>query len=324
MKNNIKTDGIYLPDQLRAKEKEILMEDFIELVFAAGSVLPISTRLPSGIRGYEYKIKTNIGMSKIIENASTDIPMVDIDYKAVYAKIVNTANSFSFSNRDIRSAEQGGVPLDLDLLMSSKEAAMVTFNDIIQYGSALHSVVGLYNNPNITEYAVSTVGTGSPNTAWLVGGVAKKTPDQIIADVNGIISSVRILSKNRKRVNKLLLPLEHEAYIATTPRSANSDLTILQFLKANNPRVEFIALPELSKDNLSNHGIKGPDKSSALTGAMMVAMSVSVDTVEVQLTMPYTIYKPQDEKLGKVVYTEMEHGGCEVKKPYAFAYGKNI
>lgn len=317
-------DDVFFHKELRALEKEVLETDYPEMVFANGSILPISTELPEGTKSFSYKIRNKLGMSKIIENPADDLPRVGIDYKEVIGKIHVMGNEFGFSFRDIRSAKLANAPLESDLMFSSKEASMLKFNEVIQFGDPSYDIVGLYNNPNITEYAVSTVGTGTPSTLWLENGVAVKTGDQIIADVNGIIRSVTITSKNTKRVNKVLLPLEHYTYIAATPRTTTSDATILGWLEANNPNVQFVGLNELEKERLTENGILGPDGVSALEGAMMVAMTVAKDTVKIHNPMPHKFHKAYQLGLEMITPTEMEFGGCDIRKPFAFAYGKNI
>ena len=183
-----KEDAHFLAEELLRIKKQVIETEYPEMPFANGDILPISTELPEGTKYYEYKIYNKLGMAKIIANPADDLPRTDIEVKKVAGKIVEIGNQFGYSFKDIRSASLTGTPLKSDLQMNAKEQAYRKFDELIQYGDAAHNIVGLYNNSNITEYAVSTVGTGSPNTAWLVSGVATKTADQIIADINGFVN----------------------------------------------------------------------------------------------------------------------------------------
>jgi hypothetical protein len=317
-------DDVFFQSELKQTEKQIIQTDYPELQFAQGNIIPLSNEFPAGTEFYSYRVFNKLGVSKIIANNADDLPRVGVDYKEIAGKVVATANEFALTFRDIRKSSIAKRSLRNELMFSSKEAAMTLLNETIQYGNSVHNLPGLYNNDNVTEYAVSTVGSGTPNTLWLDNGFAVKTPDQIIADVNGLIRSVIVLSKGKKRPNMVLLPLEHYTHIVSTPRSGTSETTILQWLERNNPGVRFIGVEELNKERLTEKGILGPDGVSALTGAMMMALTVALDTVKAHFPMPYTLQPTYQIGLEMRTPTEMEHGGTDIKKPYAFAYGKNI
>ena len=317
-------DDIFLNNELRRIEKAIIDVDYPDMPFATGKIIPISTELPAGTKWYSYKIRNKLGMSKVIANPADDLPRVGIDYKEVAGKIINIGNEFGYTFKDIRASKVANKPLESDLMFSSKEANMLLFDNVLQYGDAFSNILGLYNNPNVTEYAVGTGGTGSPNTLWISAGVGVKTADQIIADICGLIRSVVVTSKGIKKVNRLLMPLEHHTYITQTPRSAVSDKTIFDWVKSVNPGVEFIPLHSLEKTNLTANGILGPDGVSALTGSMMVAMSVSIDSIRAHNPLVHTLHPMYQKGLELITPTEMEFGGVDIKKPIGFAYAKNI
>jgi len=316
-------DDAFLSRELQKIERDVIKTDYPDMPFAEGKIIPFSRELPPGIETYVYRISNILGMSKIISNNANDLPRVDIDFKEVIGKIVNSGNEFAYTFRDIRSAKVAGRSLSSELMVSSKEASTRLFNETIQYGDTIHGMIGLYNNPNVTEFAVSTVGSGSPNTAWYVAGIATKTPDQIIADVTSFIISIRTVSKGTRRANLILLPLEHHAHLATTPRSANSDTTILGWLEKTNPTVKFMAVEELNITRLTAKGILGP-AGGALTGSMMMALTIAKDTIKCHLPMPYKVQPTYQIGLEMITPTEMEFGGVDIRKAYAFAYAKNI
>lgn len=316
-------DDVFLERELRQVEKKVLETDYRALEFANGSILPITNELPAGTRFYSYSIRNKLGLAKIIANPADDSPRVDIDYKEVAGRVHNAGASFGYSRRDLRSARIAKRSLDADKAQSAKEAQMTLFNQIIPFGDSTYNIIGLFNNPNITEYAVSTVGTGTPNTLWLEGAVAVKTPDQIIADVCGFINSIKQNSKKTQLVNRLLLPLTHLDHISCA-RIPDTNITILQYLKGIFPRVDFRGLTELQEAELTENDIKGPDGVSALTGSMMVAMNVNERNVKVHEPMPFTIHPAQMKGLEIVKETEHEIGGTDVRKPLGFSYGKNI
>lgn len=318
-----KEDDTFLENELIQAEKTALKVDYPTKKFANGSILPISTELPEGTEYYKYKIFDILGYAKYIANPADDLPRVGIDVKEVMGKIYNSGNEFAWTFKDIRAARLARRSLDSELLISAKDAHMNLFNVTIPFGNVTYNILGLFNNPNVTEYAVSTVGSGTPNTLWLENGIATKTPDQIIADICGILNSIITVSKETQEPNRLLLPLTHMQHISCTARATNSDTTILEFVQGIFPNVQFIGLSELQQATLTAYGILGPS-GGALTGSMMVAMNVNERNVKVHMPMPFK--KQPSYQLGLSIMSpcEMETGGTDIRKPLGFAYGKNI
>lgn len=318
-----KEDDVFLKSQLIQLEKTILKVDYPPLKFATGKILPISNELPAGTEWYKYKIFDTLGLAKYIANGADDLPRVGLDVKEVMGRILNMANEFAWTFKDMRSAKLAKRNLPSDLIISARDAQMRLFDKTIQFGSAIRNIYGLYNNPNITEYAVSTVGSGTPNTAWLVSGIAKKTPVQIIADICGFLDSIVNTSKETQEANRLLLPLTHLQHIRCTDKSTTSDVSILEKVQGLYPNVRFIGLRQLEKAYLTANGILGPT-GSALTGSMMIAMNVNTQNVKVHQPMPFKKQPSYQKGLEIVNPCESENGGTNIKKPLGFAYGKNI
>ena len=146
-------------------------------------------------------------------------------------------------------------------------------------------------------------GTGS-SKLWV-----NKTADQIIRDVNGVISQVRTQSKDIHRANTVLMPLEQYAYISSAPRSSTTDTTILSFLQANNPGVKFTAVLELD-------GVSGVDK--------MVAGEFSSDNLALEIPMAFRQYSPQQKGLEFEIPCESRFAGVLIFYPLSLAIGDSI
>jgi len=318
-----KEDDTFLKSELIRTKKLALETVYPSLQWANGNMLPISFELPEGTEWYKYKIYNALGLAKYISNGADDLPRVGLDVAEIIAKILNSANEFAWTFKDLRSAKLAGRKLNTRLMSASKRAHMSLFNDTIQFGNAVRNVLGFYNNSNITEYAVSTVGSGTPNTAWLVGGIAKKTPAQIVADICGILNSIENTSKETQLANRLYLPTTHYQHIACTSLSTTDNTKILASVQGIFPNVRFIQVRQLAQAILTANGILGP-AGGALTGSMMIAANVNKETVEVQQPMPYKVQPSYQQGLEIRNPSEMETGGCDIFQPLAFAYGKNI
>lgn len=98
-----------------------------------------------------------------------------------------------------------------------------------------YGTTGLMNNPNVTETTAASNGADSPSTKW-----KDKTPQQILKDVNDLLSAVWASCEYDTDAipNHILLPYEQYNYILTTMVSDLASETIYDFLMKNNAAVK--------------------------------------------------------------------------------------
>lgn len=98
-----------------------------------------------------------------------------------------------------------------------------------------YGTTGLMNNPNVTETTAASNGADSSSTKW-----KDKTPQQILKDVNDLLSAVWASCEYDTDAipNHILLPYEQYNYILTTMVSDLASETIYDFLMKNNAAVK--------------------------------------------------------------------------------------
>lgn len=101
----------------------------------------------------------------------------------------------------------------------------------VYVGLSRYGTTGLVNNPKVIVSTAAPVSTSDTDTVW-----SKKTPDQILADVNNAIVAVWDACGYDLSAmpNHVLIPHEQYNIIATTKVSQYADKTILEFLLDNN------------------------------------------------------------------------------------------
>ena len=174
-------------------------------------------------------------------------------------------------------------------------------------GDTTKGLEGFLNNSNVPAASVANPGAG---TTWAV-----KTPAQILADVNALFAQVFEVTKEVEKADTLLLPTTQWSYIASTPRSDNSDTTILQYLVQNSPYInsadDIKSLPELE------------GAGAAATDRMMV-YTKDIDKVVFHIPMPFRIEQPVRKTLGWEVPAVYKLSGVEFRFPLSAAYGDGI
>ena len=98
-----------------------------------------------------------------------------------------------------------------------------------------YGTTGLMNSPNVTETTAASNGADSSSTKW-----KDKTPQQILKDVNDLLSAVWASCEYDTDAipNHILLPYEQYNYILTTMVSDLASETIYDFLMKNNAAVK--------------------------------------------------------------------------------------
>ena len=100
-------------------------------------------------------------------------------------------------------------------------------NQYTYIGSSDVGAEGLVNNSSVTASNVPNGGGGTPQ--W-----ETKTPDEIILDLGNILIDFNDNTGNVLYPDTLLIPHSSYNYIAQTPRSTNSDTSILDWFLKNN------------------------------------------------------------------------------------------
>lgn len=118
-----------------------------------------------------------------------------------------------------------GKPLTTRKAESARRANDALVNKIAFQGDAEHGILGIFKHPNITKYVLPADGEGSATT-W-----DKKTPVQILRDMNNAVSMIVDITKGVEIPDTILLPIDKYNIIATTLLPDSGGQTILSFFQ---------------------------------------------------------------------------------------------
>lgn len=271
----------------------------------ARALIPVSFDTPRGAKTITYKQYDQLGMAKIVANYAKDFPRVSVLAKEFTSPIKRLGDSYSWTIDDIAAAAMANVALDPKLAAAAKRAILQKENTIAFFGDSATGLPGFLTNANIPLAAATADGAGALST------FVSKSPDQIIRDINALISSIVTVTKEVEQANTVLLPPTTWAQIANTPRSSTSDTTILEFLKSQHPEIT------LWEQLLS--------LETAGTGAtkMMVAYNRSPDVLQLEVPWDFEQFEADKKGLEYEVPCSSKTGGTIVYYPLAcnFVYG---
>lgn len=133
-----------------------------------------------------------------------------------------------FSLLELESAARVGRPIDEQKLAGLKLKHQMDVDEQVYVGDATLNQTGLLNNTLVTNVANLPNGGGGSST-W-----ANKTPDEILADVNAIITSTWAASAWAVMPNKIGIPPAQFGYISTQKVSTAGNVSILKYVLENN------------------------------------------------------------------------------------------
>lgn len=273
---------------------------------SALEVFPIDRSIPEWAETITYRMFDAYGIAKIISSYADDLPMVGISGKEFASKVKSLGDAYAWSAAEIRAAAATNLPLKAKLATMAKKGHDIAVNEIAWFGDANANLPGFLSNTNIPVYTVPSTGTGS-SKLW-----STKTPDQIIADMSGIVNIVKSQSKSVHRATELWLPDDEYTYISSTPRGTYGADSILKVFQTNNPGVLVRQVLELA-DVATYSGLN-----------VMVAIENTEENLQLVLPMAFKEYPPQPENLAWKVPCESRVGGVVIEYPFAMAIGSGI
>jgi len=271
----------------------------------AFSLIPISAEAPSGATEITWRSFSKYGLAKIIADYAYDFPRVDVFGEENTVKIKDIGVSYGYSIKEIRRAMLAGFDLEARRASVARRAVEEKMNALAWSGDDSHNIQGFLDYPGITEYAVPATGTGS-SKEW-----ADKTADQILTDLNGIVSAITEGTSGKERPNMILMPLGQYNLIRNTRVGSYSDKTIFQFFTENNPDITVDWLTELDEA-----GAGGTDRFMAYTR--------DEEHLTLEIPLMFEQFEPQQKGMEYEVPCYGEFAGVIVYYPLSVAYGDGI
>lgn len=269
-------------------------------------LVPVNSDVNPGAESITYWQYDEVGMAKIIESYSKDFPRVDVRKKQFTSPVKSLGDSYGYSIQDIRKAQMAGTPLEQRRANVARKAIMQLEDQIGSFGDADSGLQGLFTNPNTPELVLAADGAGASKA------FADKTPDQILRDLNLMANTPVENTNGVETVDTLLLPVDQYTFIASTPRSANSDTTILEYFLTKNPFIQNVD----HYYKLAGAGAAGADR--------MFAYRRDPDVMTLEIPQDFEQFPPQEEGMEFNIYCHERFGGIIIYYPLATIYADGI
>ena len=268
----------------------------------AFQVFPVTTDLPKGADSAVQYVYDAVGVAKVISNYADDLPRVDVFATQQVVQVKDLGVSYGYSDKEVANAAFARVNLSASKATKSRRAIDLKINQIAWNGDTANKITGFLNNPNISEYTLATGASG-------LTIFKSKTEKEILKDITEFLQTIADATNEVEQANTLLLAPNAYAHLATT-RLADSDRTLLEFIRQVNP-------------NLTRIMKVGELKGAAADGSdMMVAGYFDPDYIKLEIPERFDQKPAERRNLETVINCTASVAGVTVTIPMAFVTAK--
>lgn len=288
-------------DSIKAQTYDV---EYPELT--ALSILPQTSDADEGANTVTYYSYDKVGLAKIIDNYSTDLPRVDSVGRPSTAQIKGIGDSYGYSVQEMRASRMAGKSLDARKAENARYAIDNKINQIAWKGDEDSGLLGVLSEGQDIPLYVLQAGATSGKTKW-----TEKTADEILADVNGMAKQVARTTKNVERPDTLCVPAEVYMDISTR-RIPDTAITVLKFLLDNAPYIkDVVSTAELDAESVETNPY------AAASGGSGVAFLFKNDAkkLAIENPMPFKQHPVEVRGLESIVNCEARTAGVIVYYP---------
>ncbi len=209
------------------RQLEFIFTQTYDIKFAelkARRFIPTGTSAHPGSTSVTYRQFTEVGRARVGSHKSDKPPRVDVNGLEFSRPVREIEASYGWTFKEIKSAQMANNNLNGRRASACRRAIEREMDEIAAIGAPLVGITsGALNEP------ASTIDPSAGS--WTAPAAA----DTIILEVSVMWQGIIDDTLEVETADTLLLPGQEWAHIATTPRSATSDTTILSFIRNSFP-----------------------------------------------------------------------------------------
>jgi hypothetical protein len=272
-------------------------------------LVPVDTSAPEWVQVITFYALDRVGQAEWFHSRGKDIPYADINRDTASTTIGMAGIGYDFDLEEIAQARQVGINLPNERAASALLAYDQFLDNLALYGDTAKGMVGLTNDASVTSGLAPNDGAGALRT------FASKTPTQILRDLNALLGGIYISTNTIELSDTLLMSLTIFNYLATTPRSDNSDETILEYLLRANVVTVTTGRP------LKVRAVRGLDTAGAGATQRIIAYRFDKSVLKFHLPMPHRFLPAYQS--GPLIFNVpgiFRTGGTEIRRKAAVRY----
>ena len=277
--------------------------DIVYPEMKARQIMPVNGDVDPGAETIVYRQWDMFGMAQIIANYGDDLPLIDAMVEEFSQKVHGLGAAYMWTIQELRRSALANSNLDQRKARGARRAIEQQIDNIAALGNVKAGLNGFAKHPNV-PLVTPTTGTWSGATA-----------DQIIVDLNKLVTSIVTATKEAFIPDTLAMDIPSYNLIATKRLSTTGDTnqTVLSGWLASNPWVKTVGpWHKLDKADASN------------TGPRLVCYKKSDEVLTLEIPQEFEQLPPQPKGLSFEVPVHARTGGVIVYYPVAMAYMDGI
>lgn len=282
------------------------------------SLIPIDTSVPSWAQSVTYFSSDSTGKADWLARGADDMPTVGNSYASHNVSIETAGVGYRYDLFEVQYAQRMGINLNADRAQDAGRAAEEMIDRIAFTGDADRGLYGLVNQPGVTVMAPSSVTVnGAAQTQF-----AFKTGQEILVDVNAVLSASYLNSKTVEIADTLIMPYSlllhlNQTFLSTDNPTMNG--TVLAYIRANNTYTMVTGRPLTIKASLHL------DTAGEGGTSRMIAYRRDPNVFKMYMPMPFRFFPVwQDGPMRFLVPGAFRIAGVDVKRPEAFRYMDSV
>jgi len=241
---------------------------------------------------YAYQITDQQGRAKFLNHQSDDLPYIAVSGGSITHNLHEIGTVVKYSVHELGLAGRTGNFNIVQSRINAERRAHLTLHDRASWiGDTTFGVWGFMTHPSVPRLIAANAFDGS------------STGDQILAVMNLAMERQAVLTNNVERANTLVMSSGPLSYIASTPRSAVSDKTIMAYFREAHPQIDQV------------EPIHWLDAAGTNSGDVMGLYNRDADNLQRLDTMQPVALTPQAKNLMVYVPMRSRHGGIAMPYP---------
>lgn len=296
----------FMTEQATIIEATVYRRKYPEIQYP--SLIPIETSGNEWAKSITFFSMDKVGAANWFHHLASDMPLADISLAKFEQGIEMAGIGYRYSIEEINQAIRSRISLTAERADAARRAYEEFMDRIALTGDTPKGWKGIINNTVMSGGTAVADGTGS-STLWL-----NKTADQMVRDVNDVLTAVYTGSLTVEMADTVLLPIPQFTRLAQT-RLTNLERTAMDWLRQNNVYSAQTGAP------LTIRAVRGLETAGGGSTGRMIAYRKDPDVIKLHLPMVHRFVEVH--RTAPLVYDVpgiFRTGGVEIRRPGAIRY----
>lgn len=294
----------FVQSQMSHIESAVYRRKYPSIQYA--DLIPVDTSANEWAKTVTFYAMDAVGKAKFISGNGDDIPLVNLNKSQFESSVHMAGIGYGYSLEEVNQARMLNINLPGEDATAARRVYEEFVDESLLLGNAEKDMSGLVNYPGITTVAAPNGAGGTPT--WI-----SKTPDEVLLDVNNLLSGVWIDTLTVELADTLLI--SEQAFVALTgKRLDGTNVSLMRYVMENN------VLTMRTGRALTIRTVRGLETAGAGGLERAVAYRRDPEVLKAHIPMMFKFLPMQIRNLHFYVPGIFRFGGLDIRLPGAVRY----